>query len=135
MTVYICGGLHIEDLRHPLIGIVYDIKMVFCGENPRTLILSELCMVVGATDMEEKCLPAPLNVRVTAFGAGGAVDLVILIRRDEEEHLKSVGRLLLEACRELGYLFLRVAPRVENREEVVEVDRHFVFVFTYTQEP
>ena len=115
----------VEERLHALVVVVVDVKIVVGTEDPSKPLLTELSMVICGADAEAKSLPAPRDLKIATLLARGVVDLVVLVRGGEVDHLKSVHRLGIEARGELRPFLVRVAARVEDREELSE-RRHSV---------
>lgn len=104
--------------------MVVDVKLVIGTEDPREPLLAELRVIVGGADAMTERLPAPRDLKMATILASCIVDLMVLVSGGEVEHLKDVGPLSVEARGELRPLLVRVAARVEDREELIE-RRHF----------
>ncbi len=116
-----------EDVLHDLVAVVVILKLVVRREDPREPLLTESGVIVGGADAVAKSLPAARDLKIATLLTRRVVDLMVLVRGDEVEHLESIRRLGIETRGELRPLLLRVAARVEDREELSE-RRHSVRV-------
>ncbi len=114
-----------EERLHVLVAVVGILKLVLRREDPSEPLLTEGRVVVGGADAEAKSLPAARDLKMTTLLTRRVVDLVVLVGGDAVEHLERIRGLLLQARGELRPLLLRVAARVEDREELSE-RRHSV---------
>jgi hypothetical protein len=117
-------GRRTEEALHLLVVVVVDVKFVVRTKDPREPLLTELRVIVGGADAVAERLPAPRDLKITTILASRIVDLMVLVSGGEVEHLKDVGPLSVEARGKLRPFLVRVAARVEDREELIE-RRHF----------
>jgi hypothetical protein len=108
-----------EDVLCDLVVVVVILKLVLRRENSSESLFTEGGMVIGGADVMAKSLPAARDLKMTTLLTSLVVDLVVLVGGDAVEHPKCIRILLLESLREFNPLLVRIAPRVEDRKELV----------------
>ena len=108
-----------EDVLCDLVAVVVILKLVLRREDSSESLLTEGGMIIGGADVMAKSLPAARDLKMTTLLTSLVVDLVVLVGGDTVEHPKCIRILLLESLREFNPLLVRIAPHVEDCEELV----------------
>ncbi len=116
-----------EDVLHHPVAVVVILKLVVRREDSSEPFLTEGRVVVGGDDAVAKSLPAARDLKMPTLLPRRVIDLAVLVRSEEVEHLESLSGLCIKTRGELRPLLLRVAARVEDREELSK-RRHSVRV-------